>query len=256
MTFKPSNSVVAGALALSFALHAAALPGIEIETFDDGVFNNPVFSHEIEFDLPCCWSIENCETFAPVGPPPIGVCVLHLRPNTDLITFNLKPGEVVHSFSIEIQDFEGGFVGTSPSSAVVVRGVTGDFVALHATSIGVQEVVSANASMPGQLTGEPIGHIISAHLQVANEGNAIFPTMIGAFFDDITIDVISPAIPGDANGDGAVNVDDLIAVILAWGPCPPKPAVGGCPADIEPFPGGDGDVDVDDLIAVILNWGA
>jgi hypothetical protein len=136
----------------------------------------------------------------------------------------------------------------------VVRGVTGDFVALHATSIGVQEVVSANASTPGQLTGKPIGHIISAHLQVANEGNAIFPTMLGAFFDNITIDVIAPAIPGDANGDGSVNVDDLIAVILAWGPCPPGPAP--CPADIEPFPGGDGDVDVDDLIAVILNWGA
>ncbi len=49
----------------------------------------------------------------------------------------------------------------------------------------------------------------------------------------------------DVNGDGAVNVDDLIAVILGWGPCPAP-----CPADVN----NSGTVDVDDLIAVILNW--
>jgi hypothetical protein len=25
---------------------------------------------------------------------------------------------------------------------------------------------------------------------------------------------------GDTNGDGAVNVQDLVDAILAWGPCP------------------------------------
>jgi hypothetical protein len=58
---------------------------------------------------------------------------------------------------------------------------------------------------------------------------------------------------GDINGDGTVNVDDLLAVINAWGPCanPNK-----CPADIAP-PGGCGDdvVNVDDLLAVINAWG-
>jgi hypothetical protein len=53
---------------------------------------------------------------------------------------------------------------------------------------------------------------------------------------------------GDANGDCAVNVDDLIAVIVNWGPCPTPPAT--CPADLD----GTGIVDVDDLIMVILNW--
>jgi hypothetical protein len=46
-----------------------------------------------------------------------------------------------------------------------------------------------------------------------------------------------------------VNVDDLIAIILAWGPCPTPPAA--CPADVNQ----SGAVDVDDLIMVILNWG-
>jgi hypothetical protein len=54
--------------------------------------------------------------------------------------------------------------------------------------------------------------------------------------------------PGDVNGDGSVNVDDLIAVILAWGPCPAPPAA--CQADVN----GSGSVDADDLVLVILLW--
>jgi hypothetical protein len=61
--------------------------------------------------------------------------------------------------------------------------------------------------------------------------------------------------PGDVNVDDQVNADDLVAVILAWGPCPAPPAVGGCPADIAPAPDGDGEVNADDLVMVILNWG-
>jgi hypothetical protein len=54
---------------------------------------------------------------------------------------------------------------------------------------------------------------------------------------------------GDVNGDGEVDADDLIAIILAWGPCPAPPAT--CPADVD----GSGSVNADDLTAVILNWG-
>jgi hypothetical protein len=53
----------------------------------------------------------------------------------------------------------------------------------------------------------------------------------------------------DINGDGQVDVDDLIAVILAWGPCPAP--LSSCPADADQSSA----VDVDDLILVILNWG-
>jgi hypothetical protein len=60
----------------------------------------------------------------------------------------------------------------------------------------------------------------------------------------------TPAVtPGDTNGDGVVDVDDLVAVILAWGDCPKPPK--DCPADVD----GSGEVDVDDLVMVILNWG-
>jgi thermitase len=55
----------------------------------------------------------------------------------------------------------------------------------------------------------------------------------------------NPSCEGDATGNGTVDVDDLIAVILAWGQ-------SGGPADVN----NSGTVDVDDLITVILNWGA
>jgi hypothetical protein len=64
----------------------------------------------------------------------------------------------------------------------------------------------------------------------------------------VTIAIPQP-VPEDVNGDGQVDVDDLIAVIGAWGVCPPPPAA--CPADVNQ----SGAVDVDDLIAVILAWG-
>jgi len=54
---------------------------------------------------------------------------------------------------------------------------------------------------------------------------------------------------GDVNGDGVVNVDDLLAVINAWGACP------DCDADIAPHPAGNGVVNVDDLLMVINHWG-
>jgi hypothetical protein len=58
-------------------------------------------------------------------------------------------------------------------------------------------------------------------------------------------------------GDGHVDVDDLIAVILDWGPCDDeggasRPVIPPpCPADIDD----DGEVGAADLIAVILGWG-
>ncbi len=51
---------------------------------------------------------------------------------------------------------------------------------------------------------------------------------------------------GDVNHNGAVNVDDLLAVINSWGAC------AGCDADIT----GNGFVNVDDLLAVINHWGS
>lgn len=63
------------------------------------------------------------------------------------------------------------------------------------------------------------------------------------------LSVIMPTTAGDVNGDGSVNVADLLAVITSWGACPTKPQ--SCPADLD----GNGVVAVSDLLLVINHWG-
>ena len=51
---------------------------------------------------------------------------------------------------------------------------------------------------------------------------------------------------GDVNGDGFVNVQDLLQVIADWA------CDGDCEADLN----GDLTVDVSDLLLVIASWGS
>jgi hypothetical protein len=51
----------------------------------------------------------------------------------------------------------------------------------------------------------------------------------------------------------AIDIDDLLAVISAWGPCPAPPAL--CPANIVTAGASATQVDIDDLLAVIGAWG-
>ncbi len=54
--------------------------------------------------------------------------------------------------------------------------------------------------------------------------------------------------PGDADGSGAIDLDDLLATLAAWGPCPGPET--GCPADAS----GDGQVGLDDLLTVLSSF--
>ncbi|UCD75022.1 MAG: DUF362 domain-containing protein [Phycisphaerales bacterium] len=49
----------------------------------------------------------------------------------------------------------------------------------------------------------------------------------------------------DANNDGVVDIDDVFAVLAAWGPC------DECPEDVNY----DGVVDIDDIFEVLADWG-
>ena len=56
----------------------------------------------------------------------------------------------------------------------------------------------------------------------------------------------SASCDADLNGDGIVNVSDLLQVIGSWGPCGIS-----CPEDID----GDGTVGVSDVLSIIADWG-
>jgi len=61
-----------------------------------------------------------------------------------------------------------------------------------------------------------------------------------------------PADLTPVGGNGVVNIDDLVAMLNAFGLCPPFPA--NCPEDITPF-NGNGVVNIDDLVALLNAFG-
>ncbi len=74
-------------------------------------------------------------------------------------------------------------------------------------------------------------------------------SVVEAAVDGVSLQrLLCSTTPGDVDGDGQVNVTDLLAVISAWGPCPTPPVA--CPADVT----GDAQVNVSDLLLVIANW--
>lgn len=69
-------------------------------------------------------------------------------------------------------------------------------------------------------------------------------------FDTLVFKITYAPCPlGDATMDADVDIDDLLAVVNAWGACPPLPKE--CRADFDHT----GTVDIDDLLTVINHWG-
>jgi WD40 repeat protein len=64
----------------------------------------------------------------------------------------------------------------------------------------------------------------------------------------LAVSPVSVSAPGDVNGDGLVDMLDLLQVLADWGDCPPPPVE--CPSDVN----GDGVVDFLDLLLVLANW--
>jgi hypothetical protein len=65
----------------------------------------------------------------------------------------------------------------------------------------------------------------------------------GSAFEQTNL-LSGPACEADTDADGQVDVNDVLAVVAAWGSSDPG-------ADVN----GDGIVNTDDLLAVIGNWG-
>jgi len=91
------------------------------------------------------------------------------------------------------------------------------------------------------IVGAPFPHIV---VTVSKDQMACFDTVF---------DIDAEPVLGDVTGDALVNVNDLLAVIAGWGPCPALPAA--CDSDVEPPVMGNGTVNVDDLLMVLSHWG-
>jgi uncharacterized membrane protein len=97
-----------------------------------------------------------------------------------------------------------------------------------------------------------VGHwyVINGYGLTINNSRQMVVPAVNNETDEGGLILLTPvATIGDINGDGSVNIDDLLAVIAAWGPCPASPAA--CVADVVV----DGQVNIDDLLLVISSWG-
>jgi hypothetical protein len=66
-----------------------------------------------------------------------------------------------------------------------------------------------------------------------------------------TLDVTPLGPASDLNGDMVVDVQDLLVLLSAWGPCP-RPCPPSCAADLD----GDCSVSTTDLLALLADWGS
>jgi T5SS/PEP-CTERM-associated repeat protein len=104
-------------------------------------------------------------------------------------------------------------------------------------AVGQEPVLVAGGQIDG-LPGDDLVSITTA----SGAGPGMFPqAQVQPALPEMI--VICPA---DVTGDMNVDVQDLVEVVLAWGPCPAP-----CTPDVND----DGVVDVQDLVEIVLAWG-
>lgn len=80
-------------------------------------------------------------------------------------------------------------------------------------------------------------------VRITNDCNGELATVeIDGFAD------VAPRLAGDATRDGRADFADILALLGAWGPCPPPPFP--CSLDLD----GDGGVGFGDILAVLAHW--
>lgn len=188
-------------LLVAAGLAAPSRAQIELEPFGPAGFTNPFFDHAFEYEPQPNWLIEN------LG----GDWVLHLQPNTDVITWVLPPGKALRTFRCEITDFETEPFGPGGTSSVLVYSSDGDFARYNTVQLAVPELATFTSDTPGILTGEPLGEIVSVQLQASNTGGA---GGVGALFDDIGVELVDTAFTELGGGLAGANG---VPRLLGWG---------------------------------------
>ena len=89
------------------------------------------------------------------------------------------------------------------------------------------------------------GLVLSSARGINNDGQIVAAGRDAG--GDFVAVLLSPMV-ADLTGDCIVNVDDLLILLGAWGPCAPPPT--DCPADLN----GSGEVDTLDLLILLGNW--
>lgn len=135
--------------------------------------------------------------------------------------YETEPGQVESDFTLPVD----------PNIAL------SQFDGLHYTA--VLEIYAGSGGGAGVDIG-PLGLSEVSFVRISNPDDDGTTPEIDALAD------VRPRLPGDANLDGVVDVDDVFAVLGHWGPA--RPYGWNCEFT------GDGQVDIDDLFTVLGNW--
>ncbi|MHC4909221.1 MAG: hypothetical protein ACYTF9_05830 [Planctomycetota bacterium] len=138
----------------------------------------------------------------------------------DVQPYDAEPGVVPTTFGFPVHPLLGmdDFIGADYDAALAWYDRSGGGLPIDLAATGL----------------DAISFVRIANTQVG------FNTEVDAVVD------VDPIAAGDTNGDGVTDLQDLVAVIIGWGPIAP----GTTTADLD----GNGVVDVADLTAVITNW--
>jgi hypothetical protein len=202
-----------------------------------------------------------------VGPTDIAVGDLNLDGLPDIVASNgeddtltilVNQGGGLYAFAGQLP------VGQMPLS-VTLADLDGDGdldLAVVATPvIPAVQVIENLGAMPGDLLFDaPVSYGVNGDpnfLASADFNADGFPDLVtvnddlGPTGGSVTVLLTSPPCPWDIDGDGiATNINDLLLLLAAWGPCP-MPCPPSCPADIT----GDCIVGINDLLELLEHWG-
>lgn len=159
----------------------------------------------------------------------------------------------------DFSQYGTGLFISAPGEAVLTTDRTGsagyeggDYATVNGTSFASPYAAGVAAlvlSVDPSLTPSEVESLLAQ--TAMDKGTPGYDTTYGWGFINAAnaLEMIAPGggvCIGDLNGDQAVDVSDMLAVLNAWGAC------SGCPADLNE----DGAVDVTDLMGVLNAWGS
>jgi hypothetical protein len=118
-----------------------------------------------------------------------------------------------------------------------------------ATTHWVDGGIPRRLVLPVAQSGSEVTVTLATNANVLPPGHYLLFAMVDDIPSVARIIEVVQQVPGDTNGDGVVNIIDLLTVLASWGPCSAPPAA--CPGDVD----GDLAVSFADLLIVLSNWG-
>jgi hypothetical protein len=104
------------------------------------------------------------------------------------------------------------------------------------------------ANVTASLNGDADG-LVSLAITTTSAGERVFHSREAGQPPRLVLVLPAAPAPGDINGDGVVDISDLLLLLAAWGPCPNCELIA-CDADLN----GDCAVDVTDLLLLLQAW--